>query len=709
MQKRRDAALRSLWLMLAACLVLPAALLFYAAWSSYHQSLQLADERNEHSLALSSEQALRVFRSLSVTFDTVDQITAYRDEASLRASEAELHQRLKQAAAAMPEIASIWILDASGDAIATSLVYPLPGAFNGAERAHLKSQLAPGPQLHIGELLEIKLTGRTIFPVSKRRTSHSGAFAGYALISVSPRLFERFYEPLGSRTGGSFALIREDGAVLARYPLPSASGIRLGPSTGFGQLIAANPDGGNYTTVSDVDKIERRIMVRRLDGFPLYVTSSLRQNEIVKGWLRHVASLLMVGLPAVAVLIALILLAIRRTSALYAESARREALEGVLRHSQKMEAIGQLTGGIAHDFNNLLMVVGGSLDALSRHITLDAKAERLINAARLGVDRGAKLNQQLLAFGRRQDLNFQPVCVADLLPEFRSLLERAVGDSIQVRLAREPGLWHCRTDPNQLETAILNLAINSRDAMPKGGDLRIEAFNAVVDQRDADLWDATPGDYVAIRVIDTGTGIPKPLVSRAFEPFFTTKSIGKGTGLGLSQVYGFAKQSNGFATLQSTEGVGTTVSLYLPRTAASPVTTECPAAPAIEEQAGTLLIVEDDPDVRMAAQSMAEELGYSVHLAGNGAEALHILDHTEADIVFSDVLMPGGMSGFDLAARIEQLYPEMPVLLTSGYTGEHPDLATQSRTILLKPYTLTELAAALRAARDVRSPAVSEG
>ncbi len=302
----------------------------------------------------------------------------------------------------------------------------------------------------------------------------------------------------------------------------------------------------------------------------------------------------------------------KRLTGIILDVTERRLIDEQLRQAQKMEAVGQLTGGIAHDFNNLLMIIGGSLQALSRRVVLGAREQRLFDAALLGVARGAKLNEQLLAFARRQDMNVETICVDDLLPTFETLLDRAMGETVAVDLRRQDDLWHCSTDPHQLETAILNLAINARDAMPSGGALKLSTRNVVVSEAEAARWEALPGEYVSVSIADTGVGMDADLVAHVFEPFFTTKPVGKGTGLGLSQVYGFARQSGGFVGIETVVGQGATVSIYLPR--AEPQELAGEASPAVREHAGsgTILLVEDDADVRAASCAMIEELGYTV-------------------------------------------------------------------------------------------------
>jgi PAS domain S-box-containing protein len=399
-----------------------------------------------------------------------------------------------------------------------------------------------------------------------------------------------------------------------------------------------------------------------------------------------------------------------RIAGIIVDNTERRLIDEQLRQGQKMEAIGQLTGGIAHDFNNLLMIIGGSLESLSRRVTLDDRVQKLLDAARIGVARGAKLNEQLLAFARRQDMHEEVVCLTDLLPTFETLLDRAIGEAVKVDILRTDGLWSCRTDSHQLETAILNLAINARDAMDNTGALVLATANVQIGADQAERHEAKAGDYVMVSVTDTGSGMSPEVAARVFEPFFTTKELGRGTGLGLSQVYGFARQSGGFITLDSVAGLGTTVSIYLPR--AEPVERAHPAAESPHPSPGyqgAVLLVEDDADVRGATYAMLEELGYAIVEAGSCQEALDILaSGRHVDLVFTDVIMASGITGIELARAIKAGQPDLPVLLTSGYTAQRmaPTAGGGELPLLRKPYTLTQLAEAIdKALTDGSSPA----
>ncbi len=379
--------------------------------------------------------------------------------------------------------------------------------------------------------------------------------------------------------------------------------------------------------------------------------------------------------------------------------AERQQIEARLRQSQKMEAVGQLTGGIAHDFNNLLMIIGGSLEMLRRRVPQDTAVIRLLDAAAEGVARGGQLNQQLLAFARRQDLREEAVRIdAEAL---RPLIERAVSEDVTIRIEAQPDLWHCRTDEHQLQTALLNLAINARDAMPAGGVLTLTIANQTVSETEAQAWEGKAGDYVVVSVADTGHGMSTEVMSRVFEPFFTTKPVGHGTGLGLSQIYGFATQSGGFVSLRSKVDEGTTVTIHLPRAPAPPATApEAVAEPARIAGDAVVLVVEDDAAVRAITSAMLRELGYTVFEAGSGHEALAALRAHPVDLVFSDVILPDGMSGLDLAKAVHGADPALPVLLTSGYTAQRLNLAAEGDwlKLLRKPYSEAQLSEAVRLA-----------
>jgi signal transduction histidine kinase/CheY-like chemotaxis protein len=392
----------------------------------------------------------------------------------------------------------------------------------------------------------------------------------------------------------------------------------------------------------------------------------------------------------------------------------REKVEAALRQAQKMETIGQLTGGVAHDFNNLLTIIMGNLETLNRQ--LDGKADpvrmrRATDFALRGAERAAALTQSLLAFSRRQPLEPRPIDANKMVANMSDLLRRTLGERIAIQTVQAGGLWPTLADPNQLESAILNLAVNARDAMPQGGNLTIETANAHLDEvYTRTHTDLVPGQYVVIAISDTGIGMTKEVMAQAFEPFFTTKDVGHGTGLGLSQVYGFVKQSGGHVKIYSEVGQGTTVKIYLPRLMGAateadvgPVQPEIP----VSRRGMKVLVVEDDDDVRAHSTGILSELGFTVIEAGNGPAALDLLEkHGDVNLLFTDVGLPGGMNGRQLAEEVRRRRPELKVLFTTGYAKNaivHDGRLDPGVQLVTKPFTFQSLAAKVTELLDQNS------
>jgi signal transduction histidine kinase len=393
------------------------------------------------------------------------------------------------------------------------------------------------------------------------------------------------------------------------------------------------------------------------------------------------------------------------------ESAERRKTEEVLWHTQKLEAVGQLTGGIAHDFNNLLAVIVGSVEMI--RLAFDAggdlpraKILRLLKASETATGRATKLTQQLLAFARRSTFTLDIVSLDEVLVACEPFLRRALGEANVLDLAFGPDLWSSRIDASQFEAAILNLVVNARDAMPLGGQVEIATGNVVIDAAEARRSpDLTAGAYVMVRVTDTGIGMEPAVAAHAFEPFFTTKEVGKGTGLGLSQVYGFVKQSGGHVVIDSTPGIGTTFRLYLPRCDAVRRASDGDArVPSLTPPTGheTVLVVEDNAEVLELAVTTISDLGYRVLTAPDGPSALGIVQGCEPiDLLFSDVVMPGGMNGFDLVNKARAIRIGLKALVTSGYANVHrPGTDRPDVPLLLKPYRRGDLAQCIRMALD---------
>jgi two-component system NtrC family sensor kinase len=552
---------------------------------------------------------------------------------------------------------------------------------------------------YVSDVLTPRLTGLStpFFVLSRRRPSADGTFNGVAAIAVLPQYFEEFYALIGHSPGSLYALLRADGRFLARYPERPDRGLQ--PGSALHTMIAQGQERSIRTIPqSQVDAVERRVGHRKLEGFPVYVVAGIDSSAIRTEWIATMASHLVFGLPATLFLFLIIGVALRRTRRLYAEAERREAAEAALRQAQRLEAIGQLTGGVAHDFNNLLMIVSGSVQRLRRDLSSE-KHTRLLDMITNATNRGESLTRQLLAFSRRQMLTPAVIDLAERLPELKDMLSRSLRDDITIEVAVPDQSCAVKVDPSELELALLNLAVNARDAMPNGGALSITAQPVVLKGKAAE--EGLSGEFVAISLADTGSGIPADILPHVFEPFFTTKEVGKGTGLGLSQVYGFAKQSGGTATITSTVGRGTVITLYLPRTQELPAPSIARIEPeAVPQPAGTVLVVEDSPEVTEVVTAYFQQLGYMVKQVANAHDALELLaNDPKIDLVFSDILMPGGMNGLELGHAIRRLYPAMPVLLTTGYSDSARDAVQQGFVVLQKPFDLAGLEQALREAR----------
>jgi signal transduction histidine kinase len=403
---------------------------------------------------------------------------------------------------------------------------------------------------------------------------------------------------------------------------------------------------------------------------------------------------------------------------LLAEIEERRRTEDALRQAQKMQAVGQLTGGIAHDFNNMLTVIGANLELLQDKLDGSAGLQRMAAAAIRSVDKAAKLTQQLLAFSRKQRLEPRPLRVNEIIAGVEDMLRRTLGEAIELDKDLTADLSLALADPNQLETVLLNLVINARDAIEGHGHVAIATRNAVIDEDYAARHaDAMPGNYVELRVSDDGSGMPPDVLARAFEPFFTTKEVGKGSGLGLSMVYGFVRQSNGHVRIDSTPGEGTSVRIYLPQAVSQSAVLETPhplAAAGRRDRRGdgaakTILVVEDNEGVREIAVSVLEDSGYKVYAAADAMAALEVLRrHADIDLIFTDIVMPGEINGIELANIVRERWPNLRLVVTSGYAER---LAAEGLRddveFLNKPYRPLDLVARIKGSLDGATKGVS--
>lgn len=720
MQTAQRNSLRLLQWMMVASLALPLGLFVLASTVSWVSIRQTADREIERTLDVAHEHALKVFETIDRSLSEIAEIVRGIPDAGIVSREETLHLRLKQLADSLPQVKSAWIFDAKGHALVNSLVVPAP-EIDFSDRDYFKAHVDRDIGTYIGEALKPRppYQGAAFFGVSRRRTNEDGSFGGAIQASVLPEYFENFYARIGSEPGSFFALGLTDGMVLARFPT-SDRDIRLDRNGPIGQKIAAHPYAGLITVTSPTDGIERRIGYQRLAEYPIYVSAGLETSAIRSRWLSTMSQHLIFGAPATALLFVLLASALRRTRRLYFEAARRQEAEEALKHGQRLEALGQLTGGVAHDFNNLLTIIRASVDLLRRPDLPEPKRLRYIEAISDTVTRAARLTGQLLAFARRQTLKPELFDVGHNVRMLGEMIGTLIGSRIEIVITAPDEPCYINADAGQFETAIINMAVNARDAIDGPGRLTVtvrtaDALPETAAPSHHPLARTSPG-YVAVSVADTGIGIPSDQFERIFEPFFTTKQVGQGTGLGLSQVFGFAKQSGGEVVVASELGKGSTFTLYLPRAADAGSPQHMPEqdAPPIDGHGMTVLVVEDNPEIgKFAADSLAG-LGYTAKLVGNATHALEELaaDADRFDVVFTDVVMPG-MTGIELAQEIRRHHAGLPVVLTSGYSHVLSEHGSTGYELLQKPYSIEQLARVLnrlgRSRRERRATATPAG
>jgi two-component system, NtrC family, sensor kinase len=688
------------WMMVAS-LALPLMLFVFASAVSWVSIQQTADREIERTLDVAHEHALKVFETIDRSLSEIAEVIRGIPDEGIASREQTLHLRLKQVADSLPQVKSAWIFDAKGHALANSLVVPAPD-IDFSDRDYFKVHVSGDIGTYIGEALKPRAPyqGAAFFGFSRRRSNEDGSFAGVIQASVLPEYFENFYARIGREPGSFFALGLTDGAVLARFPA-SDRDIRLDRNGPLGKRLAAAPNAGLITVTSPTDGIERRLGYQRLAEYPIFVSAGLETAAIRSRWLSTMSQHLIFGAPATALLFFLLASALRRTRYLYSEAARRLEAEEALKHGQRLEALGQLTGGVAHDFNNLLTVIRASVDMLRRRDLPEPRRQRYIEAISDTVTRAAKLTGQLLAFARRQTLKPELFDVGQNVQLLGEMIGTLIGSRIEIAIHAPDEPCFINADAGQFETAVINMAVNARDAMDGQGQLAISVLAAALPGATAPGQNSNapnPRGYVAVSVTDTGIGIPQDQFGRIFEPFFTTKQVGHGTGLGLSQVFGFAKQSGGEVVVASEVGKGSTFTLYLPRVAGERRPQQMPAeeAPPPDGNGVTVLVVEDNPEVGQFGADALTGLGYSVTLVGNATHALEELaaDADRFDVVFTDVVMPG-MTGIELAREIQRHYPDLPVVLTSGYSHVLSENGSYGFELLQKPYAIEQLSRVL--------------
>jgi signal transduction histidine kinase/CheY-like chemotaxis protein len=675
------------------------------------------------------EETERAMQSVDLILKNVRQHIAASDVGSGQRLEAalggrETHDLLGSNIAGVPQVDALAIVAADGRVLNLSRVFPVPNVDIADRDYFIALRDSPADVAVLSRPVRSRVTGKESIFLGRRLTAPSGDFIGIVLATIDLGYFNQHYEALRAGDRVAVSLWHKDGILITRFP-PSSE-----PQVMERARFAGVPSEGiplAYATASTAQEPARAVAVMSVRDYPIVVAISMTFDRILWDW-RRKAALVVVGSILLIVGLAVGVWLLSRQLAIYealrvaigergkAVAAREEA-EAQLRQAQKLEAIGQLTGGIAHDFNNLLTAVLGNLELLQRHANAeDAKVQRWTRNAIEAARRGAALTTRLLAFSRRQPLEPRPVDVESLLDSLSDLLTRTLGESIEVTTAIAPGLWKIFVDPSGLDNAILNIALNARDAMDGRGRLSIEAANAESDAAGVRLHpEAARDDTVRIAISDTGRGIAKEALERVFEPFYTTKPAGQGTGLGLSQVYGFVTQSGGCIRLASEIGQGTTVELFLPRALAEGQE-ELARSDVVEsddgaesQSRGTALVVENDATVRAFAAETFRDLGFATVEASDSRAALDLLaaDRT-ITLLFTDIGLPG-MNGYELSAAALSLHPDLDVLFTTGYAqhgfadGSGADLARPAN-LIAKPFTRAELQHKLRIIAIRRTP-----
>src|SRR5216683_6524470 len=571
-------AIRTLRILLVGTIIVPLLVAAIGGYFSYRASYQAAAAALAEAVAVAEENTTKILDTHMLVAARIDDLLTGVTDPQLRAQEKTLHERIALQIEGLRQVAAAWVIDANGRELVSARVFPVRRDLDHSGREDFRTLRDARLPTFIWALRARSL-GRgdfqPYFTVSQRRQAPDDSFRGIIVVAVSGAYVASFYNSLlGGSAQYAASLLLEDGKSLARYPESAELPASRQQDELLASAIAGKATAGVIAGGRPFSREGRLVAYERLANYPVYVTIERTRASIVREWLEAMAGYAAIGVPMAIGLMLLSLLALRRTrrEQLALAQARdavaeRAAIEAQLYQAQKMEAVGLLTSGIAHDFNNLLMIVAGNITLLEADLdTDDARRQRFIASALSGCERASELSKRLLSFVRREPIDPQSVDINEVITRMSDLAWHSLGDRIATTSRLSDGLWPVFVDPNQLETALLNLALNARDAMEGGGRLTIETANCPVDEASDDTHPGiAPGDYVVISIGDTGIGMPQEVRDKAFDPFFTTKEAGKGTGLGLSQVNGFVTRFGGRCIIDSQPRRGTTVKLYLPR------------------------------------------------------------------------------------------------------------------------------------------------
>ena len=659
--------------LLAAPVLIPLMLFGVVAFLDRNVVLEKAEQEVIETTDVFEAHALNVFETHELVARLVDQKVGGMSWDEIASSQS-LHDYLKDLGEQYPQVAGIGLVDATGTLRNSNTTFPTP-PLNYSDRDYFVALRDRDLGSFVGQPVTGRLDTTSNFMLVRRRSAGQG-FNGVIVVRVSPDYFTDFWRKTVSSTDTMAGLLRGDLTVLARDPASTSAS--LSPTSATGRAIRQG-DRGFYRNVSALDGVDRLMAFRRVGSYEVYVTHGIAVSAALASWYRHLV--IYGGFFAVAA-VALLWSSHR----VLAEVRRRNLAEERLHQSEKMEALGQLTGQFAHDFGNILTGILLNLEPLRGESKNSEQLDEAVDHAISAAEQGQKAVRSMLAFARREPLESEDLEIDATLAGIEVMIQQALGSRSQLVLAIPPGTWNVRTDRVQLELAILNLAVNARDAMPKGGVLRVTASNARAHGKPNGL----EGEFVVLAVSDTGAGIPQEVIARVFEPFFTTKEEGKGTGLGLSQVYSFATACGGTAMVESRLGHGTTVAIYLPKAfeglVAAKETAQAPdKGGAPHERRRTILVVEDEEVIRQIVARVLRENDYIVLEAGTGDEALATLpSHPETELIFTDIRMPGRRDGISMAAEAKRLRPDIKIIFATGYADALRNF--ENATIVRKPY-----------------------
>ncbi|TWB12918.1 two-component system NtrC family sensor kinase [Nitrospirillum amazonense] len=734
---RAPSTIAALRLQILAAVLIPLAPLAAAGLESRRDIVTQAGDRVERIAAAVDEHAQKVIESDRLILDRVrDLDPAHLDLARPRDTD-QVGAALAGMVAGIPQIQALWLWDAQGRPLAASRHTPTASrpditdspAYGQLRAGQTEMLIPPSDSLSAGSGTS---GDQRVFSLARRLSHPDGSLAGIAAVSMSLAYFDDFYRRVTQDDPATTVmLVNREGMIMAGRPV-ATDGARVDPACPGARATwrAAAPDGTPDASPPDASAAnegrQRLAACRLIANAPLTVMVGVDRTQLDRQWHRRLGRLALLALPVMGALCATTLLAMRRArrerlaaQALRAAETRRERAEGALLRTQRLQALDQITGGIIHDFANLLMTVRSGAEVLCRRPHTEPQRE-VLDAMLQAIAWGERLTHNLRTFSRRPRLHLDLVRLSDMAGDIADLLRPALRGDIRLETALPPSLWPLRVDRTELDLALLNMAVNARDAMPRGGVLRLAAANVHIDpaSHESERTGGLMGDFVRLTVCDTGSGIPADILDRVFDPFFTTKQDGKSTGLGLAQVHGLARQSGGAALADSlnpaipnSAAAGTTITLYLPRTdedASAAGTGTMPAngvpangvpangVPTVAGNGRQILLVEDNPTVAKVMRDMVEALGFRV-LAATTADAAQSLlaDRPDISLMVSDIVLPGGRNGLELAQAVRHLYSGLPILLVSGYGDRVAEAESLGFAIVPKPLDSTQLRQAM--------------